>query len=108
MDLPTLTIERTVQISATIAAVGAVYDSLEFFSEKREVLERFFDWRLIKSRYYLLIGRPVLTLLFDIFFSGRQFVALPGRSCPSCRRLSAHGGSQPYFWSFLVRLRPLC
>jgi hypothetical protein len=74
--LPHLQALDAVRLCGAIAAVGILYNSLEFLIGGRDLLERFYDWRIVRSRYYILIGRPVLGWLFDATLSGRQFVAL--------------------------------
>src|SRR5688572_12652749 len=74
MALPALGLDAAVRLTALIAAIGIAYDALELYLARRELLERFFDWRVIRSRYYILIGRPVLSLVFDVLFAGRLFV----------------------------------
>lgn len=76
MPLPALTLTDALVWAGAIAAVGIVYDTLEIWTARHRVLEAFFDWRVIRSRYYLLIGRPVLSCVFDLLFAGRAFPVL--------------------------------
>jgi len=74
MALPALGLDEAVRLTGLIAAIGIAYDAVELYLARRELLERFFEWRVIRSRYYILIGRPFLSLVFDILFAGRLFV----------------------------------
>ncbi|MEO0645069.1 MAG: hypothetical protein AAFZ17_02750 [Cyanobacteria bacterium J06650_10] len=76
MQLPTLSLLDAITLCSLIAATGIVYNAVEFISERREILEKFYDWRIVRSRYYILIGRPILGWLFDALFSGKQFHVL--------------------------------
>ena len=75
MDLPYLSLHGAVFLTATIASIGIAYDALEFYQARNEVLEQFYDWRIVRSRYYILIGRPVLSFLFDLTCARRVFMA---------------------------------
>jgi len=75
MDLPALDRDAAVVLTACIAAIGITFDAAEFYVARRDVLSRFYDWSIVRSRYYLLINRPVLTLLFDAACSSRVFIA---------------------------------
>ena len=76
MSYPTLNIETAMRLTAAIASIGIMWDSLELIVARDELLVRFFDWRIVRSRYYILIGRPVLGALFDIMLSRRVFTSL--------------------------------
>lgn len=76
MTLPTLDLQWAVFWTGVIASLGIVYDALEFFTARRRVLDGFFEWRFIRSRYYILLGRPVLSFVFDLLFAGRVFLWL--------------------------------
>jgi len=67
---------KAVFLSSIIAAIGIVYDSLEFYFARDAILTKFYNWRIVKSRYYILIRRPILTFLFDLFFERRTFSLL--------------------------------
>ena len=64
------------RMAAAIASIGIVWDSLELMTARDELLGRFFEWRVVRSRYYILIRRPVLSALFDVMLSGRVFTNL--------------------------------
>lgn len=76
MALPELSLEQAVFWTGVIASLGIAFDALELYTARRRVLDGFFDWRVIRSRYYILLGRPVLGCLFDLVFSTRAFLAL--------------------------------
>jgi len=63
-------------IASLIAALGIVYDTVEFYQARHEVLEKFYNWRVVRSRYYILVNRPVLGLAFDALFARRTFIGL--------------------------------
>jgi hypothetical protein len=96
MTLPAPSLDGAVRLSAAIASVGIAYDAIEFYVGRREILDRFFDWRVIRSRYYILIDRPVLSFIFDLFFAGPQFLAL----------VIAHGVAALMFPIVVVYSRP--
>jgi hypothetical protein len=74
MSLPTLDRNGAVLLTASIAAIGIAYDAAEFYSSRREVLDLFYDWKIVRSRYYILLNRPVLSLLFDLLCGTRLFM----------------------------------
>ena len=76
LSFPVLSLIDAVRACAAVAAAGIVYNCLEYVLSGQELLVRFFDWRIIRSRYYILINRPVLGWTFDALMSGPQFVAL--------------------------------
>lgn len=91
MDLPTLTLDNALFGTALIASLGIAYVALELYVAREHLLKEFFDWRLIRTRYYLLLDRPVLGFLFDLLGS-RWF---PGF-------VLAHGAAAMLFpWVFL-------
>lgn len=75
MDLPYLSLNGAVFLTATIASIGIAYDALEFYQARNAVLEQFYDWRIVRSRYYILIGRPALAFMFDLACAPRVFLA---------------------------------
>lgn len=62
-------------LTSSIAAIGIAFDALEFYCARREVLDHFYDWRVVRSRYYILVNRPVLSCLFDLICSPKIFIA---------------------------------
>lgn len=62
-------------LTALIAGAGIVYDAVEFYQARAEVLQKFYNWQVVRSRYYILINRPVLTLFFDAVFAPKTFIA---------------------------------
>jgi hypothetical protein len=74
MDWPNLDLLQAVRLCAIIAAIGIVYNAVELSLHRQEILEKFYNWRIVRSRYYILIGRPALGWLFDISLTGNQFI----------------------------------
>jgi hypothetical protein len=74
MNLPSLSLDTAVFLTAITASIGIAYNALEFYQARHEVLEQFYDWRIVRSRYYILIGRPVLGFLFDLACAPKVFV----------------------------------
>lgn len=67
---------NAVFIASLIASMGIAYDALEFYQARGEVLEKFYNWRVVRSRYYILINRPFLSFAFDLMFARQTFIAL--------------------------------
>lgn len=67
---------NAVFISSLIATLGIVYNTIELLLERDEILKRFFQWRIVRSRYYILLDRPFLSLLFDILCSHWVFMGI--------------------------------
>jgi len=63
-------------LAAGLAALGIVYDSVEFLTAREEVLDDFFDVRIVRSRYYILINRPFRSALFDVMCARSVFLGL--------------------------------
>jgi hypothetical protein len=61
--------------AAAIAAIGIVWDAVELLSH-RDTLGRFFEWPVIRSRYYILLRHTGLGALFDSILTGRIFQVL--------------------------------
>ncbi len=76
MILSSLDTATAMRLAAAIAAAGIVWDTVELTTARKELLDRFFEWRVVRSRYYILINRPVRRALFDVLLSGRTFVGL--------------------------------
>jgi hypothetical protein len=68
--------DTVVALASGIAAIGIVYDTVEFLLGRQEILERFFDVRIVRSRYYILINRPLRGLVFDLLSSRRVFLTV--------------------------------
>ena len=73
----TLALDLTtgMRLTALMAAVGIVWDAAELLTH-RETLGRFFEWPVVRSRYYILLRHKALAALFDVVLTGRTFVAL--------------------------------
>jgi len=67
---------NAILLASIIAGAGIIYDTIEFISGKRELLNQFYNWRIVRSRYYILLNRPALSLLFDFVFAERIFISL--------------------------------
>jgi hypothetical protein len=76
MNLPTISLEVAMQVAAAIAAIGIVWDAAELIGSRTELLDRFFQWRVVRSRYYVLLRRPLLSVSFNALLSGRVFNAI--------------------------------
>ncbi|HMK16856.1 MAG TPA: HTTM domain-containing protein [Chitinophagaceae bacterium] len=63
-------------LASIIASVGIVYNTFEFYLERNEIFSKFYNWRVVRSRYYILINRPVLSLVFDFVFAEKTFNTL--------------------------------
>ncbi len=74
MELPALTLLDAVRLCAIVAAIGVIYNAVELCLHRREILEEFYNWRIVRTRYYILIGRPVLGWLFDVTLTGNRFL----------------------------------
>jgi hypothetical protein len=61
--------------AAGIAAIGIVWDAVELLLH-RDTLDRFFEWPVIRSRYYILLRHKGLGALFDVVLTGRLFLVL--------------------------------
>jgi len=68
--------KSAILLTAIIAGIGIVYDSIEFYQERTEVLQYFYNWRVVRSRFYVLIRRPVLAFFLDSVFAPGTFLAL--------------------------------
>src|SRR5688572_16281210 len=68
--------DNAIFLTAIIAAIGIVYDTIEFYQARNEVLQDFYNWRIIRSRYYILINRPVMSFIFDFLFARRTFITI--------------------------------
>jgi hypothetical protein len=96
VQLPTLTLDGALFATGLIAGLGIAYGSVELYVSRVQLLEQFFDWRLIRTRYYLLIDRPVLSFVFDLFLGGRAFLWL----------VVAHGAAALLFPWVFTQSRP--
>jgi hypothetical protein len=96
MSLPTLTLDSAMRLAAAIAAMGILWDTFELATARTDLLDRFFDWRVVRSRYYILVRRPVLKAAFDTVLSGRVFQGL----------VLAHGAAAIAFVAILPVSRP--
>lgn len=74
MELPVLTLLEAIRLCSIIAAIGVIYNALELCLHRREILDEFFNWRIVRTRYYILIGRPLLGWLFDVTLTGNRFL----------------------------------
>jgi hypothetical protein len=66
---------RAVMAAGAIAGLGIAYDALELCLARREILDRFYHWRIVRSRYYILLDRPVWRVMFDVLCAPRTFLA---------------------------------
>jgi hypothetical protein len=71
-----MSLDTAMRIAASIAAIGIVWDAVELITTRADVLGRFFEWPVVRSRYYILLNRPVLGAIFDSVLSGGFFDAL--------------------------------
>ena len=62
--------------ASVIAALGVIYDAAECYVKRDQLLQQFYNWRVIRSRYYILVNRPVLSLVFDWAFARDTFITL--------------------------------
>ncbi len=69
--MPELTLNHVIYLAAIVAAIGIVWEAVEISWNRFAVL-RFFDWQVVKSRYYILLRRPRLEKLFDFLCDDRQ------------------------------------
>ena len=76
MTFETMTLDTAMRVTAAIAAVGIVWDAGELVTARADLFGRFFEWPVIRSRYYILLNRPVLGAVFDSTLSGASFDAL--------------------------------
>src|SRR5262249_16005488 len=76
MRFDTLSLDTAMRIASLIAAIGILWDAGELVTARTDVLGRFFDWPVIRSRYYILNNRPVLGAVFDATLSGGVFNAM--------------------------------
>jgi hypothetical protein len=67
---------NAILLTAIIAAAGIVYDTIEFYQARHEVLNDFYNWRVVRSRYYILINRPVMSFVFDFLFARKTFMTI--------------------------------
>ena len=63
------------RLAAVIAALGIVWDTTELLMH-RDTLSRFFEWPVVRSRYYILLRHKTLAAIFDVVLTGRMFIAL--------------------------------
>jgi hypothetical protein len=68
--------ETAMMLSACIATVGIIWEVVEILVAKSELLDKFFTWDVVRSRYYILIRRPLLSAIFDTLLSGNVFISL--------------------------------
>lgn len=68
--------DSAILLASIIASLGIVYNTFEFYVARNEVLQKFYNWRVVRSRYYILINRPVLSFMFDFVFAERTFITI--------------------------------
>lgn len=72
MVFPDLSLDLAVRLAALIAGLGILWDTAEFLIY-REQTTNFFNWDLIKTRYYFLARRPWLEATFDAVCEDGRF-----------------------------------
>ncbi|MEL6865046.1 MAG: hypothetical protein AAFP19_11530 [Bacteroidota bacterium] len=71
-----MNMDSAVLLASIIASFGILYNTVELYLGRKEILKDFYNWRLIKSRYYLFINRPTLSLVFDFLFARKTFLRI--------------------------------
>jgi hypothetical protein len=72
---PSLDLLTGMRLAAVIAAIGIVWDTAELLVHD-DTLSRFFQWPVVRSRYYILLRHKGLGALFDVMLTGRTFVVV--------------------------------
>ena len=68
----------TLAAAGSAAAVGLVLQAAEFAKERQLLLEDFFSWKVIRSRYYITLRRPLTRAVIDILCASEVFVPALG------------------------------